>query len=416
MILPLVVTEDGLARRESLSALLFDQVSALLDAGFGWSALPADLRGVFCLTYYKAEVENGGHAQFMRNAAGFHGGAPARILAWAHEAARDLGLTETGAVIAAFQRWISTYPDDLPALADLDIEPPAAITALDRQMYQADRGADAADLAEIRAQAWLQDRQPQLVVGQAEFYSRLRALAQTALGPDAPAIQTRRLRQDLLALLPNAQSGLFLRLMQGTPYETDTIGTVQALPDGGLTAMAHDGLTMFTCTVADGIATLRQTPTERAAAMIEMLSALRRNPVQHLLGLALDRRYRGAMAANRAQRARLLQQVQSPGSLIATLPATAGAELVQRIRDCGLAEALTLICAEHGLTLRHGLRVHLPPKAGCIRAAVPTSDQRWVLLEADGKRMTARLNEAPVLKRDLASLLHMQRDLDTVVD
>ncbi|MBL8561520.1 MAG: DUF4375 domain-containing protein, partial [Gemmobacter sp.] len=192
MTLSLVVTEDGLEGRESLLSLLYDQVSALLEAGFGWSALPSDLRNLFCLSYYKGQVENGGHGQFMSNAAGFHGGGPARILGWAAEGAQDLGLAETGAVIAAFQGWIDAHPDDLAALADFDIDRLPAIESLDRQLYQADRGADAADLATMRADAKLRAWQPRIVVGQAAFYPRLRELAQSAIGPDAPAILTRR--------------------------------------------------------------------------------------------------------------------------------------------------------------------------------------------------------------------------------
>lgn len=416
MTLPLVVTEDGLEGRESLLSLLHDQVSALLEAGYAWSALPSDLRNLFCLSYYKGEVENGGHGQFMSNAAGFHGGVPARILAWAAEGAQDLGLPETGAVIAAFQDWIAAHPDDLSALADLDIDTPEDIKSLNRQLYQADRGADAADLAATRMDAKLRDWQPQIVVGQAEFFPRLRELAQSAIAPDAPAILTRRLRQDVQAKLPDARSGLFLRLLQGTPYEEAQISTVETVSDGVLAATTLDGLTRLTCTIEVGMATLRQAPTERAGAMIEMLPIMRRSPVKHLLGLVLDTNYRRAMAAKRGKLARLRQQGHDTSGVIATLPVTAGSELVDRFDAYCVAEALTLICMERGVTLRHGLRAHLPQSGSGLRVAVPTTDQSWVLLEASGKAVAAHLNQTPVFQRDLGFLLDMKQHLDAVVD
>lgn len=416
MTLSLVVTEDGLEGRESLLSLLHDQVSALLEAGFGWSALPSELRNLFCLSYYKGQVENGGHGQFMSNAAGLHGGEPVRILGWAAEGAQDLGLAETGAVIAAFQDWIAAHPDDLVALADLDIDAPDEIRALNQRLYQADRDEDGSDLAQARADAKLRDWQPRIVVGQAEHFPRLRELAQSAIGPDARAILTRRLRQDVQAALPDVRSGLFLRLLQGTPYAEERISTVETLSEGVLAATTLDRLTRLTCTVEAGMATLRQAPTERAGAMIEMLPIMRRSPMKHLLGLVLDSRYRSAMAANRAKLALLRQQTDNPGSAIATLPATAGAELVERLDAYCIAEALTLISAEQGVTLGSGLRAHLPKSGAGLRVAIPTTDQRWLLLEADGKVVAAHLNQTPVFKRDLGFLLHMKQQLDAVVD
>ena len=416
MPLPLIVTEDGLAGRESLTPLLHYQVSTLLEAGFGWSALPTGLRSLFCLCYYKGEVENGGHGQFMSNAVGFHGGVPVRILAWAAEGARDLGLTETGAVIAAFQEWINAHPDDLVALADLDIDRPEDIKGLDQQLYQADRDENGTDLAEARADAKLRDWQPRIVVGQDELSTRLREQAQGAIGPDAPAIPTRRLRQDVQASLPDARSGLFLRLLQGTPYAEARISTVETVSDGVLAATTLDQLTRLTCTVEAGMATLRQAPTERAGAMIEVIPIMRRSPIKHLLGLVLDTRYRRAMAANGAKLARLRQQDRDTRDAIATLPAMAGAELVERLDACCIAEALTLICMEQRVTLGHGLRAHLPRSGAGLRVAIPATDQSWVLLEADGKKVAAHLNQTPVFKRDLGFLLDMKQQLDAVVD
>ena len=416
MTLPLVVTEDGLEGRESLLSLLHDQVSALLEAGFGWSALPSELRNLFCLSYYKGQVENGGHGQFMSNAAGFHGGVPARILGWAAEGAQDLGLAETGAVIAAFQDWIAAHPDDLAALADFDIDRPPAIENLDRQLYQADRDADATDLATTRADAKLRAWQPRNVVGQAEFYPRLRELAQSAIGPDAPAILTRRLRHEVQAILPDARRSLLLRLLQGTPYAEERISKVETLSEGVLAATTLDGLTRLTCVIEAGMATLRQAPTERAGAMLEMLPIIRRSPMQHLLSLVLDSRYRRIMAANRAQLSRLRRQERDTSGVIASLAATAGGELVERLDAYCIAEALTLICAEQGVTLGSGLRAHLPKSGAGLRVAIPTTDQSWLLLEADGKRVAAHLNQTSVFKRDLGFLLHMKQQLDAVVD
>lgn len=416
MSLPLVVTEDGLAGRESLLSLLHDQVSALLEAGYAWSALPTDLRNLFCLSYYKGQVENGGHGQLMSNAAGFHGGVPARILAWAAEGAQDLGLAETGAVIAAFQDWIAAHPDDLAALADFDINVPPAIENLDRQLYQADRDADATDLATMRAESKLCARQPRIVLGQAEIYPRLRELAQAAVGPDAPAIQTRRLRQEIQAILPDARRSLFLRLLEGTPYAEERISTVETVSEGVLAATTLDGLTRLTCVIEAGMAMLRQAPTERAGTMIEMLPIMRRSPMQHLLGLVLDTRYRRSMAANRTQLARLRQQQRDTSAVIASLPATAGGELVERLDAYCLAEALTLICLEQGVTLGHGLRAHMPRSGVGLRVAIPTTDQHWLLLEADGMAVAAHLNQTPVFKRDLGFLLHMRQQLDAVID
>ena len=416
MTLPLVATEDGFEGRESLIPFLYHEVCTLLEAGFGWGALPTGLRSLFCLTYYKGEVENGGHGQFMSNAAGLHGAGPVRILGWAAEGAQDLGLAETRAVIAAFQDWIAAHPDEVAALADLDIDAPDDINGLDQRLYQADRDADGTDLAQARADARLRDWQPRIVVGQAEHFPRLRELAQSAIGPDAPAILTRRLRQDVQAALPDVRSGLFLRLLQGTPYAEERISTVETVSEGVLAATTLDRLTRLTCTVEAGMATLRQAPTERAGAMIEMLPIMRRSPMQHLLGLALDTRYRRSMAANRAQLSRLRRQERDASGVIASLSATAGAELVERCDAYCLAEALTLICMEQGLTLGHGLRAHLPRSGAGLRVAIPTRDQSWLLLEADGKVVAAHLNQTPVFKRDLGFLLHMKQQLDAVVD
>ena len=51
-----------------------------------------------------------------------------------------------------------------------------------------------------------------------------------------------------------------------------------------------------------------------------------------------------------------------------------------------------------------------------LRVAIPTTDQSWLLLEADGKVVAAHLNQTPVFKRDLGFLLHMKQQLDAVVD
>ncbi|MBL8563778.1 MAG: hypothetical protein JNN06_16025 [Gemmobacter sp.] len=209
---------------------------------------------------------------------------------------------------------------------------------------------------------------------------------------------------------------MFLRLLQGTPYAEERISTVEILSEGVLAATTLDGLTRLTCVIEAGMATLRQAPTERAGAMIEMLPIMRRSPMQHLLGLVLDSRYRRSMAANRAQRSRLRRQERDTSGVIATLPATAGAELVERFDAYRIAEALTLICAEQGVILGSGLRAHLPKSGAGLRVAIPTTDQSWLLLESDGKRVAAHLNQTPVLKRDLGFLLHMKQQLDAVVD
>ena len=405
MSLPLIVTEDALEGREDLPALLYRQVATLLDAGVGWSALPSDLRAAFCLRYYWREVLGGGHQQFIGNATNFHGGSPLRILGWAGEGALDLGLAETAAIITAMQDRLNAGPQRLASQANPDDD-------LDDQLYRADNRADKQDPVDAALTQLLLKREPKLLARRADYNARLRELAEAAVGPDTKAIKQRRLRQEVLTQLPDAHTALFRQLMEGTLFEDMPIGVVTSIGDGQLEATADDQLTRFTCTFEAGRATLRQTPTPEAQEMGELLRVMRRRLHLHVLGLASDANYRSYIASNRAKLKLLRQQLKTAGSPVATLPDTAGQKIAQQITACGVAEAVTLICAERGLTLRNGTRATLDEGAGILRVAMPTTDNRWMLIESNGKILAAQLDLIPPQRFEVAFLLQMRRQLD----
>lgn len=148
MSIPLVLSPETMAGQEGdlgwhQSCLL----QAMLDAGFDWAEVPADLRAMFALGYYIGNVENGGHAQFIGNAYGYYGAGPLRMLDWATEAAARFGLVQTQAVLADARAWVIAHPDEAAQQTGMTGGRDVALDPLDKAFNQADLVSEADWLA-----------------------------------------------------------------------------------------------------------------------------------------------------------------------------------------------------------------------------------------------------------------------------
>ena len=119
-----------------------DYVDKLLKGGLTFGVLPPFFKQLYDLSYYAAQVHNGGHSQFLFNSQG----RTDALINSARLAARQLTSTQLDAVLARCGRWLGEH-HEIVSSPDFGTAPIkiAALEELDSEYYSLEKSIDEYD-------------------------------------------------------------------------------------------------------------------------------------------------------------------------------------------------------------------------------------------------------------------------------
>jgi Domain of unknown function (DUF4375) len=130
--------------------------------------LPAEVLGIYCADYYLAQVNNGGHSQFVGNS----GQSLAANIEYALPGLKAIGAEEQYRTLADLKDWITANPEEATAQNGFSSRA-TDLETLDTRFFEAEKQASITDLAARWIARW-----PKLEAVDSERYEeRLKALA-----------------------------------------------------------------------------------------------------------------------------------------------------------------------------------------------------------------------------------------------
>jgi len=130
--------------------------------------LPREVLGIYYADYYLAQVNNGGHSQYVGNS----GKGLAANIDYALQGLETIGAEEQYRTLAGLKAWITANPEEAAAQNGFSIRAPELET-LDARFFDAEKRASITDLAARWITSW-----PNLeTIDDKRYGERLRALA-----------------------------------------------------------------------------------------------------------------------------------------------------------------------------------------------------------------------------------------------